>query len=386
MNSSYDTIIIGAGSMGASAAYFLAKTGKKVLCLDRYPSPHAFGSHSGQSRIVRKAYFEHPDYVPLLERSYQNWKSIEEESSNKLYYETGLMYMTLDGTEIDMGVRKAAQIHNLPLLELSEADLKAKWSQIHSTENKQILFEKEAGFALPELTISTLIYLAEAHGAIFKMPETVLEWTATASNCSVTTNQGIYFAEKLIFCSGAWSSLLLPQLKIPLQVSRQTLAWFETDSSTDFSPENFPCFMIEDTNHGLFYGFPELAKDTFGGAAGLKIAHHKVVDYVNDLQNYKPQHSISHEEETLLRKILSKYLPEANGRLLHATTCLYTNSPDGDFILDFLPDCDHKVIIACGFSGHGFKFVPIIGEILCDLVLNERTDLNIDFLGLERFD
>ncbi len=386
MNSSFDTIIIGAGSMGSSAAYFLAKAGHKVLCLDRYSSPHVFGSHSGQSRIVRKAYFEHPDYVPLLNRSYQNWRMIEEESSQQLYFETGLLYLTHSGTEIDRGVRKAAQLHSLPLLELKNSDLNDRWPQIQVPENMQILFEEEAGFAIPELTINTLIKLAEFHGAVFKMPESALKWTTSASTCTVTTNHGIYTADKLIFCSGAWSSYLLPELKIPLKVSRQTLAWFETDSSSDFSPENFPCFMIEDSEDDLFYGFPVLPQVTLGGSGGLKIAHHKVVDYVIDIQNYTPQHSISLDEESLLRSILNKYLPGANGRLLQATTCLYTNSPDGDFILDFLPEHNERIIIACGFSGHGFKFVPVMGEILCDLAVKGRTDLNIDFLSLKRFD
>lgn len=372
--------------MGASAAYFLAKAGQKVLCLDRYPSPHVFGSHGGQSRIVRKAYFEHPDYVPLLERSYKNWKMIENESSKQLYFEAGLLYLTHSGTDIDRGVRAAAQLHNLPLIELKNSNLKDRWPHIQVPDTMQILFEEQAGFALPELTIHTLKQLAEFHGAIFKMPESVLKWTASESTCTVTTSQGIYSAEKLIFCSGAWSSSLLPELKIPLKVSRQTLAWFETDSSSDFSPENFPCFMIEDMENELFYGFPVLPQDTFGGSGGLKIAQHKVVDYVNELQNYAPQHSVSLDEELLLRSILNKYLPGANGRLLHATTCLYTNSPDGDFILDFLPGIHERVIIACGFSGHGFKFVPVIGEILSDLAVKGKTDLKIDFLSLRRFD
>ncbi|MBK7428561.1 MAG: N-methyl-L-tryptophan oxidase [Saprospiraceae bacterium] len=385
MNASFDTIIIGAGSMGSSAAYFLSKTGQKVLCLDRYPAPHVFGSHGGQSRIVRKAYFEHPDYVPLLERSYQNWRILEEESGQKLYYKTGLIYLSSAQSEISKGVKHAARIHDLSLIDLDTESLNDKYSQFKSTQNKQILLEKEAGFVLPELTIQTLIKLSGNYGAIFRMPEIVQSWKVSGGVCSVTTNMGIYLSEKLIICPGAWSSQLLPDLNIPLKVSRQNLAWFETSSSSNFSMESFPCFMIDDDNHGLFYGFPELEPEKFGGSGGLKIAHHLVSDYVENLMEYSPDNKISQEEESLLRNILSTFLPEANGRLLNASTCLYTNSPDGDFVLDFLPGYHEKVIVACGFSGHGFKFVPVIGEILSDLTRKGKTDLNIDFLRLSRF-
>jgi sarcosine oxidase len=385
MNASFDTIIIGAGSMGSSAAYFLAKAGQKVLCLDRYPAPHIFGSHSGQSRIVRKAYFEHADYVPLLERSYQNWRMIEAESGQKLYHETGLLYLTTTQSEISNGVRHAATLHDLPLVEFNEESLSDIYPQFKSTQNKQILLEKEAGFALPELTIQTLIELAGKHGAILRMPEIVHRWNVSEGTCKVTTDKGIYSSDKLILSPGAWSSQLIPDLNIPLKVSKQSLAWFETNVSSDFSMENFTCFMIEDETQGLFYGFPELQPEKFGGAGGLKIAHHHVSNYIDNLQDYSPDNKISQEEESLLRNILSEYLPEANGRLLHATTCLYTNSPDGDFVVDFLPGYNERVIIACGFSGHGFKFVPVIGEILSDLTMKGKPDLSIDFLSLARF-
>lgn len=384
MGKIYDVIIVGSGSMGSSAAYSLAKAGQNVLCLDRHHSPHVFGSHSGQSRIVRKAYFEHPDYVPLLSRSYEIWKLLEEEYGQKLFHQNGLLYLTPEQSAISAGVRHAADIHNLSIQRWDAEELFLKFPHFKSTYNKQILWEEEAGFTMPEQAIKVFLDLAEKNGAILQMPENVNSWKVSGGVCVVSTNAGTYFSDKLIFCPGASSALLLPDLKNYLKVSSQALAWFQIHPSAHFSKESFPCFMIDDEEYGLFYGFPQLKGEKWGGPVGLKLAHHHVSNYIENISDYSPEDRISNEEESLLRLILAKYLPEANGRLLHATTCLYTNSPDGDFILDFLPGHDEKVIIACGFSGHGFKFVPVVGEILCDLALTGSTTLKIDFLGLAR--
>ena len=368
--------------MGSSACYFLAKQGSRVLGLEQFDIVHDQGSHSGQSRIIRKAYFEHPDYVPLLERAYRNWRVFEEETRSEIYYRTGIVYFGKPDHDTMSGIKKSASLYKVPVETLTASQSQQKFPLFKIPPDFETLVEPDAGFVTPERAIRLYATQAIAHGATINTREQVRSWKQDGQLIKVLTDKGAYTADKLIITAGSWASGIIPGLKPTLKVTRQMLAWVKPKRQELFLLGNFPCWFIEDPDRGMFYGFPFLQKEKFEGPQGLKLAHHQPGSVVDpDRVDRTP----SAEEKENLRYILSKYIPEAEGDVLEIKTCLYTYTADENFIIDHLPDHDKRVTIACGFSGHGFKFVSVVGEILADLSMKGRTDLPIEFLSLSRF-
>ena len=378
----YDVIVIGVGSMGAAACWYLAKRDYKVLGLEQFDIPHEQGAHAGQSRIIRKAYFEHSNYVPLLERAYHNWKELETITSSQVYYKTGLIYFGSPDSRLIKGTREAAHQYNIPLDILTHEAANIRYPMIHCPHHFQILFEPDAGFVTPEKAIALYASDAIQRNADIRGREKVLEWKKENSAITVITNRNTYRADRLIICAGAWSGKVIPSLPAKLKVTKQIVGWMKPKKWNDFSLGNFPCWFLGDDDGNMFYGFPILPAKDFGGPVGLKLALHKHGAEVD------PDHvdrNIQQEDEEILRNILKKYMPDAAGNTLTLKSCLYTNSEDENFIIDHLPGYDGKVTIASGFSGHGFKFASVIGEILADLAVKGKTDLPIEFLRLSRF-
>ena len=378
----YDVIVIGVGSMGAAACWYLARHDYKVLGLEQFDIPHEQGSHAGQSRIIRKAYFEHSDYVPLLERAYHNWKELEAKTSSQVYYKTGLIYFGSPDARLIKGTRESAEQYNIPLDILTHETANIRYPMIHFPDHFQILFEPDAGFVTPEKAIALYTSDAIRLNADIRAREKVLNWEMENSFIDVTTNKNTYRADRLIICAGAWSGKLIPSLPARLKVTKQIVGWMKPKKWNDFSLGNFPCWFLVDDDGNMFYGFPMLPAKDFGGPIGLKLALHKAGVEVD------PDHvdrNILQEDEEILRNVLRKYIPDAAGNTLTLKSCLYTNSEDENFIIDHMPGYDGKVTIASGFSGHGFKFASVIGEILSDLAIKGETDLPIEFLRLKRF-
>jgi len=374
----FDIIILGAGTMGSAASYFLSKEKLRVLAIDQFSPPHEKGSHTGQSRIIRKAYFEHPDYVPLLNRAYENWRAVEFVFGKQLYHETGIAYFGRPNSEIIEGSRSSARLYNIPLVERS-AQTYASSLQFSIPQDFQAFTEPEAGFLLPDVAITAFITLAKKNGVAFVTDQSVVEWKADQTGVTVKTQRDTYRAKKLIVTAGSWTSSLLLHYNIKLQVTKQLLAWAELSTPDRFNLGNFPCWFIDDPNQGLFYGFPVLPFDKFSGPHGLKLALHvpgeKIQpDSLND--------QVADRDRNTIESFLKKYLPEVKFKGLHLKHCMYTYSADSNFIIDFIPDTNNNAIVACGFSGHGFKFASVIGEILSDLACRGKTNLPIDFLRM----
>jgi sarcosine oxidase len=376
----YDVIVIGVGSMGSSACWHLAERGLKVLGLEQFSIVHEKGSHSGQSRIIRKAYFEHPDYVPLLERAYENWDKLESLTKSHIYHKTGIVYFGQPANDIIEGTKKSANLYNIPLEQLSADESRSRFPQFCIPADFDTLVEPDSGFITPEFTIKLYTEEAIKKGAVVKANVKVKSWEYKNNVIEVVTDEGTYSSEKIIITAGSWSSKIIPGLQTTLKVTRQTLAWINPDKKEDL--DKLPCWFISDPVLGVFYGFPLLSKEKFSGPTGLKVAHHfpgKACD------PDKVPHSVPEQEEENIRYVLRKYLPGINSYDITFKQCLYTYSEDADFIIDHLPGYDKRVTIACGFSGHGFKFVSVVGEILADLTLKGKTDMPIGFLGLKRF-
>jgi sarcosine oxidase len=375
--------VTGVGSMGSAACYHLAKRGYKVLGLEQFDISHEFGSHAGQSRIIRKAYFEHPDYVPLLERAYQNWKTLEWESEKQVYFKTGLLYAGKPENEIITGVERSAGLYNIDLDELNGLAATDRFPQFKFPEDFEILFEPEAGFLTPEISIRLYAKQAKHYGATIHTNEKVIEWKQEGDSVIIKTGKETYQCNKLVITAGAWAGKMIPGFSNKIKVTRQFVAWVKTKNDEQFTLNKFPCWMIgDDKKHGCYYGFPLLDTEKFGEPAGLKLAHH-FPSQITDPDQVNRQ--ATDEDIENVKYCLNKYLPGTFDGVLSTKICLYANSPDENFIIDQLPGYEENVSIACGFSGHGFKFASVVGEILADLAINGKTNFPIEFLNAKRF-
>ena len=387
---SYDVIILGLGSMGSAAAYQLARRGHRVLGLEQFAIPHGQGSHHGFSRMIRLAYFEHPDYVALLRRAYDLWAELEAESDQKLLHNTGGLHMGRPDDDLVLGSIEAAKKYGLPHEVLSRDELAKRFPLFQVPDDSIAFFETQAGFLVPEAVVSTQVELALRHGAELHGHERVTSWKADAKGVTVTTDRATYHADRLIIAAGAWSSQVMRELDVELKVTRQALAWFwprEKRALEGFALGRFPCWALDfsprDQFRGVHYGFPMLPPGM--GNPGFKAALHWP-DEPCDPDTFDREPRENDEKE--VRGTLEKYIPAAAGDLLALRTCLYTNSPDGHFILDQHPPTfpgAERVTLACGFSGHGFKFVSVMGEALADLAIDGNSANPIGFLGLNRF-
>ena len=383
MISSFDVIVIGVGSMGSSACYHLASRGCKVLGLEQFDIAHEFGAHAGQSRIIRKAYFENSDYVPLLERAYSNWHALEAETGKRVYFKTGLVYFGPSDHLLIKGVKKSASLYNVVLQNVDHKSAKKRFPSFNIPTDFEILFEPEAGFLTPENAIRLFAAQATGKGAEIHTHEKVIAWKQNERGVVVTTDRNVYSCKKLVITAGPWAGKMIPTLADKLKITRQFVAWVNPNRWNDFELNNFPCWLMTDeSSSGCYYGFPILNETEFGPPHGLKVAHHYPAretdpDYVD--------RQMRHEDREDLNYVLDKYLPGCFESLLSHKICLYANSPDEDFIIDKLLGYDDHISIACGFSGHGFKFASVVGEILADLALDGETNLPIDFLSAKRF-
>ena len=366
----YDVIVIGCGSMGMSACYYLASKGVSVLGLDQFEPPHNLGGHNGESRIVRKAYFEHPDYVPLLMRSYQLWAELEHKLGEKIFYKTGLIYFGNQEHPVMRGVRNSAEQYKI---QVESIDAVQEFEQFNLPNDFKGLFESDAGFVIPEKCISGYKSMAKDAGANLKFNERVLSFKKEADSFKVRTVISEYHTHKLVISSGPWVNDLVPGLSKTITITRQVLAWVKPKKLNDYSIGNFPCWIIADEQPGIMYGFPAIHDE-------VKFAWHYPG---NETDAHAVNRTVNSDEISHLNSVAQRYLPQLGNSINRTSVCLYDNSPDENFLLGKLPGHEN-VFIASGFSGHGFKFVPVIGEIISNLVLHQNK-LNIDFLTPGRY-
>lgn len=374
----YDTIVIGLGGMGSAAAYQLAGRGERVLGLERYSPPHEWGSSHGRSRIIRQAYFEDPAYVPLLLRSYELWEQLEKDSGENVLTVTGGLMIGHPESDLVAGSRQSADEHDLPYEMLDAPEIKRRFPTFEPTPDTVALYEPRAGFVRPETSISAHLDLAARRGADLRFGESVRSWSANPSGEGVVveTESGTYEAGRLVVSAGSWASDLLPELRLPLEVTRQILFWFEPDDVTSFRPDNFPVYIWEPEDGNTFYGIPAHddergVKATFFRADGVPCTPETI------------DREIKNEDVEFVREYIGRYLPRLNGELLQAQTCMYTNTPDLHFVL--APHPDHpQVILAAGFSGHGYKMSCVVGEILADLATDRESRHPIDLFSPTR--
>jgi sarcosine oxidase len=370
-----DTIVIGVGGMGSATAYQLAKRGKRVLGLDRFGVAHHLGSSHGVNRIIRLAYYEHSSYVPLMHRSYELWRQLERDTGRKILHITGSLDAGTASDKVFTGSLRSCVEHNLPHEVLDHREISARFPGYRLPESHFAVFQKDGGFLLSEQCIVDYVQTAQACGADLRFGERVLGWEATTAGVVVRTDQGSYEAGSLVITAGPWIAELAPDLAARFQVERQVLGWFEPNDPEKYIPANFPVFNLK-VEEGRYYGFPIF------GIPGFKIGRfHHLKEVVDPNTIDRQTHP---EDEAVLRACVARYFPDADGPTLALKTCMFTNSPDEHFVVGTHPD-HPQVSIAAGFSGHGFKFCSVIGEIMADLALTGTTSHDLSLFDLERY-
>ncbi len=380
MTDSFDVIVIGAGTVGSAACDAIARRGARCLALEQFDVGHELGSSGGRTRLIRRAYFEHPDYVPLLEHAYAGWDALAADAETEILARTGLFYAGAEDGALLAGSRRAASLHGIPLHTVDASELGARFPQFRIPDDCIAMFEPDAGFVFVERGIRSFVERARRHGATVREGETVERWDSVDGGFEVTTNRGAYRSTRLVVCAGAWSGRVLRDLGVDLRVTRQVVAWVEpSEDAKAFARGAFPCWAIQDPApdfEGLYYGFPRLEGD-----AGIKTGHHRrgpTVDPRSVDRTGTP------DDVASLWPGLERYVPGAVGSVQSYSVCMYTYSPDQHFILGPHPSI-RGLSIACGLSGHGFKFAPVLGQALADYALEERTELPAEFLAPSRF-
>ncbi|MEO0476017.1 MAG: N-methyl-L-tryptophan oxidase [Planctomycetota bacterium] len=376
MGNRYDVIVIGVGSIGAAACCHLARRGVRVLGLEQFNIPHTLGAHHGLTRMIRKAYYEHEDYVPLLERAYELWDDLEQDSGEKVLHITGGLYMGPPDCGILTGSKRACETYGLQHELLDRRQLAERYPQFHVPEDFVAFYEDCAGVLLTDQVMSAHIGLARKHGAQLNEREPVTAWHEDEHGVEVTTSNNTYHADHVLFAGGAWTNRLVRDLGVKLTITRQTFGWFEPKNASPLKLGMLPCWFIDVGDGWGHYGFPMLP-----GQPGFKFTLHQPGEVVG-LDTI--QRESTAQDQTELEAPLREKIPDAAGPCVSVHTCLYTNSPDSHFIIDQHPRC-RRATLACGFSGHGFKFVSVMGELLADLATTGKTDHPVGFLGLDRF-
>ena len=370
-----DVIVLGLGANGSSALYHLSKTNKTVIGIDRFTPPHTFGSSHGESRIIRQAYHENTFYVPFLKEAYNYWYQLEKEANKILLLKTGGIMLGDENASVVKGSQLSAETHNIAYEYLNYKELKKRFPAFKPSESTVGVLESEAGILFPEECIKTYLEQAQKNGADLKFNELVLNIKPNRDSVEVTTTEGTYHAEKLIVSAGAWTTQLLPEVHLPLTVERQVLYWFKNLNLTqqaNLMPQNLPVYIWEYAPDKMFYGFPDLGN-------GIKIAHHHAGDRIkpDDLSKH-----VSDDEITGMKQLAGEYI-NIDAAFNYSAVCMYTNTPDENFIIDYYPG-NKNIIIASPCSGHGFKFSSLTGKILSDMATDETPVPDISLFRIAR--
>lgn len=389
MAQQYDLIVVGLGAMGSAALYQAAKRGSKVLGIDRFAPPHEMGSSNAESRLTRLAVGEGPAYIPLVARSHEIWSELEVRSGQPLFYNCGGYVIApgsgsqLEGQHWDNFVertREIAEDHNIPHLVESPATVRETHPQFLLRDHEETIFELTGGVVLCEDAVDVQIRIAQELGARVHVNEPVIDIDHQASGVIVKTGKGWYSADKVIVSAGAWIKSFLPERTHEnLKVTRQEVFWFEPEDPELFSMERCPTTIwIAERQEMFFSSFPMVPN----GIPGTKVLTENFIDPV-DAQTVNreiTQADIDHFYETYVTQRIVGLTPNC----VKAAVCLYTTTPDDQFLIDHHPDSD-RVLIASPCSGHGFKHSAAIGEGLVEWALDGQPKLDFSPFRLDRF-
>jgi sarcosine oxidase len=370
----FDVAVCGVGAMGTAALHHLAARGFRAVGIEQAAPGHDGGSSHGLTRMIRLSYFEHPSYVPLLRAAYASWSDLERAAGRRLVHRTGILEIGPPEGALVSSTLDASRLHNLPHEVLDATALMRQYPAVRVPADYVAIFQPDGGFIEASAGIVMQLKLAQANGAQLRIRETVRAIEPLGKRVRVITDRASIDVGAAIVAAGPWVTKVLPDTRLPLRVTRQVLGWFKPHDATLFAVGH-PVFLLE-SRYGIHYGIP------FAAEPGLKLGKHYHADETVDPDTC--DRTVLAADEALIRPALADHLPAANGPMVAAKTCLYTMTPDGDFIIDRLPGAPN-VIIASPCSGHGFKFAPVIGDILADLATKGATAHDISRFRLGRF-
>ena len=370
----FDCIVVGLGGFGSAALLHLAQRGARVLGLEQFGAAHDRGSSHGETRVIRRAYFEHPDYVPLLNRAYELWSDLEQQTRRSLYVRAGLVLAAQREFESVSGTLAVAQTHELDIAAVPLETARSRFPMFHFADDEIVVYEQDAGYLLVEDCIRAHLNRAQSLGAVTRFDEPVRSIGSTGSSVRVRTDRGEYVTANLVVAGGAWSGRLLADLDLPLQILRKVLYWHTVTPDALDKHTRAPCFLFQD-DLGVLYGFPCVDGRT------IKIAEHSGGLPIDDPERRDQALQVAELEP--VEAFATRRLPYVSSTAERHAACMYTMTPDQHFIVDQHP-LYQNVVIGAGFSGHGFKFTPTIGQALAELALDGRTGLPIEFLSLDR--
>lgn len=374
----FDVIVAGLGGMGSATAHHLAARGLRVLGLEKYGPGHDRGASHGGSRITRQSYFEGPEYVPLLLRAYELYDRLATDSERDVITLTGGIMAGLPDSRTVAGARASAEQWGLEHELLDATELRKRFPTTNPQPDEVALYEAKAGFVRPERTVLAQLELADRHGADLRFQEPMLAWEPVGDGVRVITGSSVYSAGQLIVTPGPWAPELLADLGVPFSIERQVQHWFQPTGGVDaWVPERHPIYIWEDASGTRVYGFPAID----GPDGGAKIAFfRKGTPTTPDTLDT----GVHAGEIAEMAAAAARVLPDLPGRHLRGEPCMYSTTPDEHFVISRHPAHD-AVTVGCGFSGHGFKFVPVVGEILADLATTGTTAHDIGLFDPRRF-
>jgi len=378
-SSQYDVVVVGVGGIGSAAVYHLAQRGLDVLGLDQYNIPNSIGSSHGDSRLIRLTNYEDPEYVPHVRRSLSLWESLQNEYGEQLLQRTGTIDAGPADSETVDGAVTACEEYGLQYEHLSAHELSEKFPGFELPSEFEAVYQPDGGFINPTKCVQAHVELAQEHGATTHAHETVTDWASTTDSVTVETDRTTYQANHLVVTAGAWTQLLIDELADTLTPWRVIVGGFQPEDRTKFTPNAFPVFSINDGDRG-FYGGPA------AGTSGFKFGLVDNLEDVADPSNFDPRPTEKERERlrTVLHENAQRFFPEGASSIKRLKTCMVTHTPDQDFIIDHLPS-DANVIVGAGFSGKGFKFSCLMGELLADLVTESESTVDIEMFNIDRF-
>jgi sarcosine oxidase len=372
----YDVIVVGVGGMGAAACFHLARRGLRVLGLEGHDIPNTRGSSHGETRIIRLAYSESPAYVPLLRRAFQLWRELGETIDERLLYTTGSIDAGPPGSGLFEGSLASCLEHGLRHVTMSGAEVNRRYPGYRLPDNHLCLLQPDGGFVLPERSIVAHVTMAQAMGADIRAHEPVLGWEQLpGGGVRVRTSRTGYEAARLVLSPGAWIGDLVPALRNVAVPERQVLGWFQPRHPGWFGPDAFPVGNL-DFEEGRYYLLPAWR------VPGLKVGlYHHLGETGHPHELIR---EVTADDEAVLRRCIARYFQDADGPVMALHACMFTNTPDEHFVIDSLPGME-EVLVVSACSGHGFKFVPVVGEIVADLVSIGRSRFDLSMFRLDRF-
>lgn len=371
----YDVIVLGLGGMGSAVAAHAAGRGMRVLGVERFGPAHAMGASHGRTRVIRQAYFESPEYVPLLLRAYALWDALEERTGTTLRARTGGLFVGAPQSPVVTGTLASARRWNLQHDVFDATEMRARWPAIRPRDDEVGVFETVAGAVFPEAAVGAHLQLAAADGAELRFGVQATGWEAGDGGVALTFADGTRVeGERLALCAGPWFARIAPDFGIPLRIERNVQFWFEPRERAAVTPDRLPVYLVEREGQPMFYGFPD-----FGD--GAKVAHH---GGGRDTDPDALERGVTAEEIAVARDVLDSFIPAAAGRFLRAAACMYSMTPDEHFVVG--PHPRHpRVIGAGGFSGHGYKFTPVIGAVVAALLAGDDPGHDLSLFAPERF-